>query len=111
MSMVYQLTENRGRQNANSLLEGFKIRWNYMRKLLALVNNPISDNDFDSLNVSFNISKPIDTKQNMENMKTQYDMGALSRRTIIELSPYTTDSAQELRRLESEGKAIATENK
>jgi SPP1 family phage portal protein len=111
MSMVYQLTENRGRQNVNSLLDGFKVRWNYMRKLLALINNPISENDFDSLNVSFNISKPIDTKQNMENMKTQYDMGALSKRTIIELSPYTTDSAQELRRLESEGKAIGTDDR
>lgn len=106
MSMVYQLTENRGKQNINSLVEGFRQRWEKMRKLMNLINNPISDDDFDSLNVSFNISKPIDTKQNMENMKMQYDMGALSKRTIMELSPYTTDSAQELQRLEFEGKSI-----
>lgn len=106
MSMVYQLTENRGKQNMNSLIEGFRERFEKMRKLMELTNNPISDEDFDSLNVSFNISKPIDTKQNMENMKMQYDMGALSKRTIMELSPYTTDSAQELQRLEDEGKSI-----
>lgn len=106
MSMVYQLTENRGKQNMNSLIEGFRQRWEYIRKLMELTNNPISDDDFESLNVSFNISKPIDTKQNMENMKMQYDMGALSKRTIMELSPYTTDSAQELQRLADEGKSI-----
>lgn len=106
MSMVYQLTENRGKQNMNSLVEGFRERWERMRRLMNLTNNPISDDDFNSLNVSFNISKPIDTKQNMENMKMQYDMGALSKRTIMELSPYTTDSAQELQRLEDEGKNI-----
>lgn len=39
----------------------------------------------------------------MENMRIQQQMGAISRRTIMELSPYTTDSAQELRRLEEEG--------
>ena len=101
MAMVYQLTENRGKQNMNSLIEGFRQRWEYIRKLMELTNNP-----FESLNVSFNISKPIDTKQNMENMKMQYNMGALSKRTIMELSPYTTDSAQELQRLADEGKSI-----
>ena len=106
MAMVYQLTENRGKQNMNSLIEGFRQRWEYIRKLMELTNNPISDDDFESLNVSFNISKPIDTKQNMENMKMQYNMGALSKRTIMELSPYTTDSAQELQRLADEGKSI-----
>ncbi len=39
----------------------------------------------------------------MENMKIQWEMGAISKRTILELSPYTTDSAQELQRLEAEG--------
>jgi SPP1 family phage portal protein len=106
MSMVYQLTENKGKQNMNSLIEGFRERWVRMRNLMNLTGNPISDEDFDSLNVSFNISKPIDTKQNMENMKMQYEMGALSKRTIMELSPYTTDSAQELQRLEDEGKSL-----
>lgn len=102
MSMVYQLTENRGKQNINALIDGFNQRWYYFRKLLN-ATNPISDEDFESLDVAFNISKPTDTKQNMENMRIQQQMGAISRRTIMELSPYTTDSAQELRRLEEEG--------
>ena len=105
----YQLTENKGKQNMNSLMKGFNQRWAYMRKLLALTNTPISDEDFDSLNVSFNIAKPVDTKNDMENMKMQYEMGAISKRTIIERSPYTSDSAQELQRLAAEGVSIEGE--
>ena len=106
MSMVYQLTENRGKQNMNSLLDGFRQRWEYMRKLFRIKHIPISQKDFDSLNVTFNINKPVDTKQDFENMKIQYEIGALSKRTIMERSPYTTDSAQEMQRLEEEGRPI-----
>lgn len=105
MSMIYQLTENKGKQNINALIDGFNQRWIYMRKLNHRIN-PISDEDFNSLDVAFNVSKPIDTKQNMENLKIQYELGAISKRTIMELSPYTSDSAQELQRLEAEGKSI-----
>lgn len=106
LGMVYELTENRGKQNINALIEGFRQRWEYMRKLMELTNNSISDEDFLSLNAVFNINKPVDNKMNMENMKMQYEMGALSRRTIMEQSPYTVDSAQELQRLADEGKSI-----
>lgn len=105
-SMIYELTENRAKQNQNALIDGFRQRWEYMRKISTLINNPISDEDFDSLNVAFIKSKPVDKKIDMENMKMQYEMGALSKRTIMELSPYTTDSAQELQRLKAEGKEI-----
>jgi len=97
-NIIYQLTENRGKQNMNALIDGFKQRWQYMR----LLSDPISDDDFESLNVVFNINKPVDTKNNMENMQIQYQMGAISKKTVMEQSPYTTDSAQEIQRLKEE---------
>lgn len=97
-NIIYQLTENRGKQNMNALIDGFRQRWQYMR----LLSDPISDADFESLNVVFNINKPVDTKNNMENMQIQYNMGAISKKTVMEQSPYTTDSAQELQRLKEE---------
>lgn len=105
-SIIYQLTENRGKENINALLDGFNQRWKYMRKLMKLNGVSVSDEDFDSLNVSFNVNKPVDTKNDMENMKMQYEMGAISKRTIMEKSPYTTDSAQELQRLAEENMPI-----
>lgn len=101
-SIIYQLTENKGKQNMNALIDGFRERWEYMRML----SDPISDDDFYSLNVVFNSSKPVDTANDMANMQMQYNMGAISRRTIMEQSPYTTNAAQEIQRLEDEGKDI-----
>ncbi|MCD8297937.1 MAG: phage portal protein [Prevotella sp.] len=101
-SIIYQLTENKGKQNMNSLLEGFYQRWQLMRKLMKINGDVMTDDDFESLDVSFNTNKPVDTKNNMENMQIQAELGAISKRTIMEQSPYTTDTAQELERLQAE---------
>lgn len=108
-SIIYQLTENRGKQNIMSLIDGFKLRWEKMRTLLSLTGVEISDEDFETLNVSFNINRPVDTKNDFTNMKIQYECGAISKRTFIEKSPYTGDSAQELQRLADENKDIFEE--
>ena len=69
---------------------------------MELKNISISDEVFDSINVSFNVNRPVDNKSDMENMKMQYDCGAMSRQTIIDRSPYTTNTALELERIEAE---------
>ena len=102
ITMLYQQTDNIARQYIASLMEGFFVRLGYMRKLLELKNIPISDEVFDSINVSFNVNRPVDNKADMENMKMQYDCGAMSRQTIIDRSPYTTNTALELERIEAE---------
>ncbi|MDE6055258.1 MAG: phage portal protein [Lachnospiraceae bacterium] len=102
ITMLYQQTDNIARQYIASLMEGFLIRLDYMRKLLELKNILISDEVFDSVNVSFNVNRPVDNKADMENMKMQYECGALSRQTIIDKSPYVTNTVLELERIEAE---------
>ena len=38
-------------------------------------------------------------------MQIQYNCGAISKQTIIDRSPYTTDTALEIKRIEDEAKA------
>lgn len=102
ITMLYQQTDNIARQYIVSLTEGFMTRLHYIRKLMELKGVEITDEVFDSISVSFNVSRPVDNKSDMENMKMQYDCGAISRQTIIDKSPYTTDTALELERIESE---------
>ena len=45
----------------------------------------------------------------MENMKLQYECGAISKQTIIDKSPYTTDVALELERLKQESEEAEKE--
>jgi hypothetical protein len=108
-SIIFQLTENRGKENISAVVEGFNQRWKYIRRILEMNGIYIYDEDFKSLNVAFNVAKPVDTANNMDNMQKQYEMGAISKRTIMEQSPYTTDSAQELQRLADENVPIDKE--
>ena len=82
ITMLYQQTDNVARQYIASLLEGFYIRLAYIRKLLELKNIPISDEVFDSVNILFNVNRPVDNKSDMENMKMQHECGAMSKQTI-----------------------------
>lgn len=102
ITMLYQQTDNVARQYIASLTEGFIFRLNYIRKLMILKGIEITDELFDTLNITFNVSRPVDNKSDMENMKMQHECGAMSRQSIIDKSPYTTDTALELERLEAE---------
>ncbi len=102
ITMLYQQTDNIARQYIASLLEGFYTRLAYIRKLMELKDIHVSDEVFDSINISFNVNRPVDNKSDMENMKMQYECGALSKQTIIDRSPYVTNTSLELERIEAE---------
>ena len=107
LGLLYQQTDNFCKQYIVSMQEGFMKRLEYIRKLLEIKNHTISDDVFDSISISFNVNRPVDNKSDMENMKMQYECGAMSRQTIIDKSPYTTDTALELQRIEDEAKKDA----
>lgn len=102
ITMLYQQTDNIARQYIVSLVEGMAKRFEYIKKLLELQSISIDEDTFDTLAIEFNVNRPVDRKSDMENMKMQYECGALSRQTMIDKSPYTTDTALEMQRLEAE---------
>ena len=102
ITMLYQQTDNFARQYIASLTEGFSQRLEYIRKLMEYNSQSVSDEVFDTINFVFNVSRPVDSAADMENMQIQYNCGAISRQTIIDRSPYTTDTALELKRIADE---------
>ena len=105
ITMLYQQTDNFARQYIASMKEGFEKRLEYIRKLMEYNGQSISDEVYDSVNFSFNVARPVDNAADMENMQIQYNCGAISKQTIIDRSPYTTDTALELKRIEDEAKS------
>lgn len=104
ITMLYQQCDNFARQYIASMKEGFEKRLEYIRKLMEYNGQTVSDEVFDSVNFSFNVARPVDNAADMENMQIQYNCGAISKQTIIDRSPYTTDTALELKRIEDESK-------
>lgn len=102
ITMLYQQTDNFCKQYIASMQEGFAKRLEYIRKLLKIKGIIITDEVFDSISISFNVNRPVDNKSDMENMKMQHECGAMSRQTIIDRSPYTTDTSLEMERIEAE---------
>lgn len=102
ITMLFQQTDNFARMYIMSLLEGFRTRLKYIRKLMEYQGKTINDEIFDSIDFEFNVARPVDTKADFENMKIQFDAGALSRRTFIDKSKYTTNTPLELERLSDE---------
>ena len=100
LKLLFSQSDNRAKQMTKVLKDGFYLRFEYFRKLLALQNKTFSDDDFDEVDVTFNYNRPVDTQSMMNELKTQYDMGAISKQTIIDLSPYTTNTALEMQRLQ-----------
>mgnify|MGYP000995012958 FL=1 len=102
LKLLFSQTDNKAKQTVQVLKEGFYKRFEYFRKLLAISGTAISDDDYDSLDITFSVNRPVDTQSLMNELKTQYDMGAISKQTIIDISPYTVDVSSELQRIEAE---------
>ncbi len=111
LKYLFSQTDNKAQKTIQSLTDGMFQRFEYFRKLQELrsVHRKYTDEEFDSLNVNFNVSHPVDTNSLMTDLKLQQEMGAISKRTIMEKSPYTTDVSLELQRMEGEGNVTEEE--
>lgn len=102
LKLLFSQTDNKAKQTVQVLKEGFYKRFEYFRKLLEISGTAISDDNYDSLDITFSVNRPVDTSSLMDELKTQYEMGAISKQTIIDISPYTVDVSSEMQRIEAE---------
>jgi hypothetical protein len=102
LEILYELANIQASLNEKWFREGIEQRFDIYDKLLALKG--VTFNDSDYIDVEFNVSKPINSNEVLQNLQTQFNMGAISIQTIIEKSPITTDVSQELKRLKKEDK-------
>lgn len=92
LQILYSNTESYAKRLSWGLLEGIYKRLEYISKLMGV--------DVTDVNVNFNYDKPIDSNNLMKNLKLQYDMGAISKESILRNSPYVSDVDRELELIE-----------
>jgi len=102
IKLLFSLADTSAGTTENFLINGFYERWERIVRLLSFKGEKISENAFSTLDFKFHYNTPANHKEVIENMKTQWDMGAISIETILEQSPYTSDVANELLRLKNE---------
>ena len=111
LKLLFSQTDNKAKAMTKVLKDGFFKRFEYFRKLLELQNITFSDDDFYGVNIIFNYNRPVDTQSMMNELQTQREMGAISKKTIVELSPYTNNVSLELQRLSDESNDLTDSNK
>lgn len=102
LKLLFSQTDNKAKQTIQVLREGFYKRFEYFRKLLKIQGKTMTDEAYDSLDVTFSVNRPVDTQSMMNELKTQYDMGAISKQTVIDISPYTVNVSNEMERIAEE---------
>ena len=102
LKLLFSQTDNKAKQMIQVLKEGIYKRFEYIRKLLVLQKVTFSDDIFDSLDMTFNVNRPVDTNNLMNELKTQFDMGAISTQTVVDVSPYTVNTSLEMQRIKEE---------
>ena len=99
LKLLFTQLDNKAKRQAAYLKEGFYRRWEYMRKLCP---EKLTDAQFDSLDIAFNYNTPTDNSAILADLIAQYDAGALSKKSLIELSPYSANAEAELAEIAKE---------
>jgi SPP1 family phage portal protein len=102
LKLLYQLADVYSMVQEKYIRKGLRERFNVFDKLLALKGITFDDDNYVS--VEFNYTRPVNAQELLNELNVQYNMGAISKKTIIEKSPITTDVTQELERIEDESK-------
>ena len=93
LELLFNNSDSYARQLGYGLLEGFQKRLEAISTMLGV--------DVMGVDINFNFNRPQDNKSMLEAMKTQYDMGAISKESVITNSPYTQNVDRELELLEN----------
>lgn len=99
IKLLFSLADTSAGTNENYLINGFYERWERVVKLLSFKGITISEDDLATLDFKFTYNIPNNNKEVLDNLKTQYEMNAISIETILENSPYINDVSRELGRL------------
>lgn len=105
LKLLFSQTDNKAKQMMQVMKEGIFKRFDCFRNVLG---NTYSNDIFDSLDIKFSVNRPVDTSSLMSDLKTQYDMGAISKQTVIDLSPYSVDTPLEMERIQQENNSTVS---
>lgn len=96
LKLLYQLADVYAMITEKAMMKGFRERFRIIKKMLDI-------NESEYIGVTFNYARPQNASELLDNIKKQFEMGAISKRSIIEKSPLTVDVDMELNRLKKEG--------
>ncbi|QOS80161.1 phage portal protein [Paenibacillus sp. JNUCC31] len=103
IKLMFSLSNLKAMISEKFIKDGMKQRYEKIRGLLELQGMKFTDEEWDTLDVTFQYAMPQSEKDVIDNLSKLKGMGAISIESILGHSPYTTDVNSEMIRLTSEG--------
>lgn len=103
MKLLFQLADIKAGMNERFVREGMEERFDKIYDLLGRLGKSIDEEVYETLDVSFQYSRPTNEKDIIDNVKELREIGSISIESVLENSPYTKDVQQEMERLQQEG--------
>ncbi|NMM65543.1 phage portal protein [Clostridium sp. P21] len=100
LKLLYQLADVMAMLNEKCIRKGIRKRFEIFKKILELKGIKFAEDDY--IDVEFNYSRPVNAAELLDNISKQFAMGAISKRSIIEKSPLTSNVDMEMNRLKKE---------
>ena len=88
LKLLFNCADNLAKKTSYELLKGFYQRLEYIGML-------VNDN-FSDIEISFNYNRPADDTSIVNDIRTQMELGIMSKETAMRVSPYITDVQREL---------------
>ncbi|QDH19783.1 phage portal protein [Saccharibacillus brassicae] len=102
IKLMYSMASIRARVTEKYIKESMRVRFDKIRTLLEYKGITFSDEEYESLDITFTHSIPQSETDIISNLKTLREMGAMSIESVVTNSPYTSDTNSELQKLQSE---------
>lgn len=104
LKMLYQMADVKAMLSERYIRQGLIQRFEVIRDILERVGTVFDADDY--IDIEFDYARPVNVSDLLDNLSKQYDMGAISKETVIEKSPLTNDTLQEMERLRDEGARV-----
>lgn len=99
LKMMYSAASLKALVLEKFVKESFKVRLEKMRILLSVKGIRFTDEEWETLDISFTYALPTSDKDIIENLVKLKGIGALSDETLQRMNPYVKDTASELNKI------------
>ncbi len=102
IKLLFSLANMRAMIMEKYIKESIKVRLDKIRTLLEYKGIVFSDEDYSTLDVTFQYAMPQSEKDIIDNLKTLREMKAISVESVLRQAPYVKDVSSELEKLSAE---------
>ncbi|MNW31436.1 Phage portal protein, SPP1 Gp6-like [compost metagenome] len=109
LKLLFSTANMKANQTERFIREGLQERLGKFKMLLELQGKKFTDEQWDSITITFSYGMPTSESDIIDNLKTLREIGGISLESVLKHNPYVSDVATEMDKINGEGNGSKTE--